>query len=86
MPEIDNTSESPVAASDTQQPAAWARFYPNGSIASVYLDAPRIDAVPLYRDKPALDRSELSALEWFATYGQPAHRSSVVRKLLERLK
>jgi hypothetical protein len=33
-----------------------------------------------------LTDSELSAVQWFAHYGLPAHRANTLRKLLERLK
>ncbi len=39
----------PIAICNTQRPVAWARFWPNGSPQSVYLDRPPADAVPLYR-------------------------------------
>jgi hypothetical protein len=33
----------------SQEPVAWARFFPNGGPQSVYLDRPPPDAEPLYR-------------------------------------
>jgi hypothetical protein len=91
----------PIAICNTQRPVAWARFWPNGSPQSVYLDRPPADAVPLYRSPTThttpgegsvqaqctLTVEERVAIEIAAiAYDlQDNDTSAVLRHLLERL-
>ena len=64
---------------DTQEPVAWATFYPNGSTASVYVGRQPQHAEPLYRS-PTLTDAEREAVS--VAYGMMNERAA---KLQERI-
>jgi hypothetical protein len=83
---LGNSVPPATVTGNTHKPVAWARFYPNGSPASVYLDRPPADSEPLYRS-PVLTDAEREAVERAAFVSDQAgleKSAATLRKLLER--